>query len=286
MESGSWTQFEVETPDGPLVYQRSRAVRSATGPRVAAADIAVVCCHGFSDSAGTWLPVVEQWLGRYDLILPDARGHGLSGRLPDHQRAPDADLDDLLACLLHAQVGGAILVGHSMGANTVARFAARHPDLTRAVVLEDPPWRRSHENGGSARNWLARLQKLKPASIARLNRRNHGDWSEAEHSAWIAAKLAADPNLLRPLPAGSAPVPRPSAPDLAQRLAACDMPGLLLTGDPTLGAIVHPDTVAELRQIWPSMQHLEFAAAHEIRRDQPAAFARAVADFIDDVLLT
>src|SRR4029450_259606 len=31
-----------------------------------------------------------------------------------------------------------LLMGHSMGSSSVARFAAKYPDVARAVILEDP----------------------------------------------------------------------------------------------------------------------------------------------------
>ena len=39
---------------------------------------AVVLCHGFSDSGLCWTPVARQLEADYDVIMLDARGHGLS----------------------------------------------------------------------------------------------------------------------------------------------------------------------------------------------------------------
>lgn len=37
--------------------------------------------HGFSDDGMCWLPVARDLEAKYDLILPDARGHGRSARV-------------------------------------------------------------------------------------------------------------------------------------------------------------------------------------------------------------
>ena len=38
----------------------------------------VVLLHGFSDNGMCWMPVVRELEAKYDLIMPDARGHELS----------------------------------------------------------------------------------------------------------------------------------------------------------------------------------------------------------------
>jgi pimeloyl-ACP methyl ester carboxylesterase len=48
-----------------------------------------------------------------------------------------AHVADLIAVLDHVGADQAILVGHSMGCNIAARFAADHPERTTAVVLLD-----------------------------------------------------------------------------------------------------------------------------------------------------
>src|SRR5207244_11162194 len=35
--------------------------------------------HGFSGSSQDWIPSLEQWGAKFQLILPDLRGHGHSG---------------------------------------------------------------------------------------------------------------------------------------------------------------------------------------------------------------
>jgi N-formylmaleamate deformylase len=101
---------------------------------------ALVLAHGFSDNGLCWTPVALALEGDYDVIMPDARGHGLSD-------APETGYDtvdqvaDLVGFIRALELERAGLMGHSMGANTVAFTAATHPDLVSYAILEDPPWR-------------------------------------------------------------------------------------------------------------------------------------------------
>jgi pimeloyl-ACP methyl ester carboxylesterase len=70
------------------------------------------------------------------LLAPDMRGRGRSAHLPEPYGI-DAHVADLLAVLDHSGVDRAIVVGHSMGCNIAARFAADHPERVAAVVLLD-----------------------------------------------------------------------------------------------------------------------------------------------------
>jgi pimeloyl-ACP methyl ester carboxylesterase len=75
----------------------------------------------------------------YDLIMPDARGHGLS-------EAPEAGYDDedraadLAGFIQALELGRPALIGHSMGAATTAVMAVRYPEQVCCMVLEDPAW--------------------------------------------------------------------------------------------------------------------------------------------------
>jgi pimeloyl-ACP methyl ester carboxylesterase len=74
----------------------------------------VVLCHGFSDSGMCWAPVAMQLQGQYDLIMPDARGHGLSDQPETGYNLPmmASDLAHLIRSL---DLDRPVLVGHSMG---------------------------------------------------------------------------------------------------------------------------------------------------------------------------
>jgi pimeloyl-ACP methyl ester carboxylesterase len=70
------------------------------------------------------------------LLAPDLRGRGRSAHLPEPYGFA-VHVADLIAVLDHAGADRAIVVGHSMGCDLAARFAADHPERTAAVVLLD-----------------------------------------------------------------------------------------------------------------------------------------------------
>jgi len=70
------------------------------------------------------------------VLRPNLRGHaGARSPLPAGMRQW---CDDLVAMLDAERVERAVMVGHCMGANVAAQFAARHPARTAGVVLIEP----------------------------------------------------------------------------------------------------------------------------------------------------
>lgn len=95
----------------------------------------IVLLHGLMGCARTWWEVA-QWLIPYGWVVgPDARGHGRGPRVgPWHTEQFVADLAELVTSL---DAGPAVVIGHSMGGLHALAFAASHPELVRAVVVED-----------------------------------------------------------------------------------------------------------------------------------------------------
>jgi pimeloyl-ACP methyl ester carboxylesterase len=103
---------------------------------------------------------------------------------------------DLLAVLDACGLGRAVLVGHSLGAYAVARFAADHPDRVRAVVLVDGGLTSPGLQDVDPEPFLAGF--LGPA-LARLeltfaDREAYHDWWRA-HPAFAAGTDVADGDL-------------------------------------------------------------------------------------------
>jgi dienelactone hydrolase len=118
---------------------------AASGPRPG-----VVVAHGFSGSARLMAPFGDTLAARgYVVALLDFSGHGANTRpLPD-QAASTGDSTEALGRDLNAAVAHLrslpgvdpsriALVGHSMGAGAVTRYAAAHPDVTATVAISLP----------------------------------------------------------------------------------------------------------------------------------------------------
>ena len=105
-----WVQIE-----GPLA-----SVRCGSGPRL-------VFAHGFTQTGRSWLPVAEQFVDDFEVVLVDMPGHGRSS----HVRA-----DLRLGADLLAGVGGpATYIGYSMGGRFVLHLALAYPHLLRSMAL-------------------------------------------------------------------------------------------------------------------------------------------------------
>ena len=103
--------------------------------RAGAGDPLVVA-HGYTDDAACRAPLVNALADEWDVVAYDARGHGRSGA-PAEGYGIDGRVADLRAVVEGLALDDPVLVGHSMGGNTVAHAVARGLDA-RAAVLVDP----------------------------------------------------------------------------------------------------------------------------------------------------
>ena len=89
----------------------------------------VVLVHGWTCTAGFWTRQLRALADEVRVVTYDLRGHGRSTGEPA-SFGPDALAGDLQAVLDATLPEGerALLVGHSMGAMTIAAWAGRHPD--------------------------------------------------------------------------------------------------------------------------------------------------------------
>jgi len=127
------TLHTLITADGAtLAYRRWRA------PAVAPALPPLVLLHGAASNLTRWSEFVEQTCLRAtrDILRLDLRGHGQSlyrGRI-----GLEIWCDDIAAILEQEGYTHAILIGHCLGANIAATFAARYPAMTAGIVLVEP----------------------------------------------------------------------------------------------------------------------------------------------------
>ena len=121
------SQF-VTLADGPTIHYRDEGPRDAP---------VIMLLHGSNADLHTWQPWVDRLKGRYRLVRFDQRGHGLTGAAADRRYGSDAFADDLDAFATKLGLQRFVLAGNSMGGANAARYAMRHPERLRGLVLVD-----------------------------------------------------------------------------------------------------------------------------------------------------
>lgn len=240
----------------------------------------LVLLHGLTDSGLCWTPVAERLADRYDLIMIDARGHGLSD-VPERGYGSDDHAADVESVIDALALEKPALLGHSMGAATAATLAAKAPHLLSCIILEDPPWREKQlseeERMTIAAEWRKHLIEGQSTPRERLMtscRLEHPRWSEGEIGPWAEAKQQVSPNVMDYITARNT-----LWPELTSRITC---PTLLITADPAAGAIVTANVASEAHNLLHDGQvlHIE-SAGHSIRREQFEPFMACVSAFLE-----
>ncbi len=94
----------------------------------------VVLLHGFMESALSWLRTAKVLEQQYDVLMVDARGHGLSDGIASGY-SPQLLTEDAAGFIRVLELDKPAVLGFSMGGETVLRLAALHPDLVRWVLV-------------------------------------------------------------------------------------------------------------------------------------------------------
>jgi N-formylmaleamate deformylase len=267
----SWSNGQVITNGVTLHYYRTGGDKPP-----------VVLLHGFTDSGLCWKPVARVLEQDYDVVMIDARGHGLSSG-PDTGFDTEILAEDALNVMLELKLQNPHLLGHSMGAHTAALVAKHHPDIVRSLLLEDPPWQgldllpATEQDKKFMPAWEEQMRMLKaqsPVERMMVARAENPRWSEEELIAWAESKAQFDLDVFKK---GSSLTQRKWQ-VIAQNISC---PTLLITGDPSLGALVTPETahLAISTMQNGKISHIS-GAGHNIRRDQYTQFIMAVTTFL------
>ncbi|MGI8406012.1 MAG: alpha/beta fold hydrolase [Thermomicrobiales bacterium] len=120
----------------------SYEVSSATGSGTDATPT-VVLLHATLTEHASLNPLREELVERFQVVQPDARGHGASAALTDRSFTVTDMANDLYVVLEAADLLGPDkpplhLVGHGQGAIAALELARRRPDLVTSLVLIEP----------------------------------------------------------------------------------------------------------------------------------------------------
>lgn len=113
---------EVTVNDITLHYERTGG-----GP-------SVLLLHGLGSSSEDWENQVESLSDKYEMIVPDLRGHGRSSKPPGPYSIPQFS-SDVATMLDELDVGSVRLVGISLGAMVGFQIVADRPDLVSRLIV-------------------------------------------------------------------------------------------------------------------------------------------------------
>jgi pimeloyl-ACP methyl ester carboxylesterase len=265
-----WTSGEVTTNGIRIHYTRTGGDKRP-----------LVLAHGATDSGLCWTRLARVLEADYDVIMPDARGHGQSEAPASGYSAAD-HAADLAGLIRELGLGRPAVGGHSMGAGTTLTLAAEYPDLLSCAILEDPGIRRDEQPmrpGQDPRETIRKNVEVaqkegREAAIAR-GRSINPSWSEEEFGPWSDAKARVSREFLDQL--GS----RRAMLDWRALLPRIQCPVLLVTSDPERGGIVTPEAAEEAKRLLPRLEVVRLTGAgHNIRREQFEPFVGAVRAFL------
>lgn len=265
--------------EGDILVDGSRLHYYRTGD---GAKPALVLAHGFSDNGLCWLPVARDLEAEFDVIMIDARGHGLSERVKEGESIDQPA--DLAALMRGLGIDSAVVGGHSMGGGTASEFGARYPEMARALILEDPAWflpkepeeAQPEEPPQREESEYERFLKIAPSlpveEIEARCRASDPNWPEVEVHPWALSKKQFDPNFMKV---------RGPRRDWRETAAEIQCPTLLITSGPEQWSIVTPEAAQLAVSINPLIQVAHVArAGHSIRRDNFDDYMAAVRAFL------
>ncbi|MEJ6684921.1 MAG: alpha/beta hydrolase [SAR86 cluster bacterium] len=261
----NWTQGDIDTGEINIHYYR-------TGH----GDLPpLVLCHGFSDNGLCWTRVAEALASQFDIIMMDARNHGLSG----HGSANLQDMSDDLATVIQAlNLNQPAVLGHSMGASMVADLAARYPARVSRILLEDPPWTKHQgavrdkdvaQRREGFRQYLTSLNNKTEAQIIAFGKQQNPTWHADELPAWAASKKQVSGLAMEGLTLGN----------WSETVAQIQCPAWLIYADGERDGIVKHDIaqqVAAMNNHF-TLRHIE-DAGHNTRREQFDRYMSAVVE--------
>ena len=240
---------------------------------------ALVMLHGITSSGADFQPVLQELVAFSSPVVVDLRGHGGSDKPAAgyHYRDYVADLNAILEAL---SLAGPIVLGHSLGGIIAMYWAAQHPGVARALVIEDSPLRSGEEFRSAFEGWLA-LNAMPPAELRAWYAAKNPTWSDAildtRTAAMASTARAAITELMQASMANDGLDDSPALTQITE-------PVLLLHGDIEYGSMVHPDDITDLpNRIQDVAIRRVQGAGHTIHRSHSDAWLNHVRDFVREM---
>jgi N-formylmaleamate deformylase len=233
----------------------------------------LVLLHGLTGSGACWTPLARALESEYDVVMPDARGHGNSSTPLGGYRYEDY-ASDVVGLIQGLGLAAPVLLGHSMGGMTAAVLASQLGTAIRGVILADPtflsPQRQREVHESDAVEQHRRLLSLDKGDVLAQARVRHAHRSSEIIEFITEARLKTR--------IGAWDVLTPPNPDYHQLVSAICVPILLVIGD---APVVSLETARVLQNLNPRLQVEQVQdAGHGLPYDQPERFEAVVRSFL------
>ena len=258
----SWMTGDCETNGGNVHYQRTGGTKPP-----------LVLLHGLTGSGACWTPLARALESEYDVVMPDARGHGESSA-PDHGYRYEDHASDIVGLIRGLGLARPALLGHSMGGMTAAVVASRGARILRGLILVDPtflsPQRQREVRDSDVAEQHRRLLGLEASEVLAEMQARH-----PHRSSEIVGLLAAARRRTR---MSAFDVLTPPNPEYHELVRTFDVPSLLVIGD---SPVVSLETAMELQGLNPRVRVAQIAdAGHGLPYDQPERLEAVVRSFL------
>jgi pimeloyl-ACP methyl ester carboxylesterase len=237
----------------------------------------VVLLHGLMLNGACWTPLARALEEDYDVIMPDARGHGNSGT-PDHGYRYHDLAADVVSLIDALGLATPVLLGHSMGGMTAAVVASRNPKRLRGLVLVDPtfltPKRQREVHESDVADQHRRILNLSREDLLAEMAGRHSRRSREVIELFAQARFQTSIRAFGVL--------TPPNPDYMQLINTLNVPSLLVVGD--VGSVVTLDMATELAGLNQRLEVVQIEeAGHAVPYDQPERFSAVVQTFLRSV---
>lgn len=246
---------------------------------------ALILLHGIGRMAHSFDHIASHFTDRYRVYAMDMRGHGDSGWHPQAAYLVEDYVLDLEGLVQQLGLQNCVLWGASTGGRVAQVFAGSHPELTKAVIVEDVGPERPTEvsNRRSGRMVREQLGWANVDELLALLKTSYPRTSDAilRHFAVHNSKprddgrivLKRDPNIEK----GFIPT------EIWRFVKTIRAPIIYILGGES--RIVPPETQEELRRVLPQVQIETMPGlGHYPSDEDSAAYAAIVDRFLSDAL--
>ncbi len=237
----------------------------------------LVLSHSLACSVRMWDPQIAALKDKYRILAYDTRGHGASGA-PKGEYTLEQLADDLKALLDQLKVKQPHYCGLSMGGMIGQTFALKYPGVFKTLVLADTTSRFPPE---AQPTWKQRIQTAEEKGMAPLVQPTLERWFTEAFRKSNPKPVEAIGKLIATTPVPGYvgcchAIPKVNT---TARLKEIKTPILVICGDQDPGT--PPAMSKEMHENAPGSKLVMIpAAAHLSNLEQPAAFTKALQDFI------